>query len=123
MLEPIKNFCSTLMRLGLTRLELAATELEEERARWADMALSACLAFFFMGLGVTLALVFIIVFMWDIHRLLTIGLLALTCLTLGGGCLWSLRHQARRKPRFMSATLAEFRLDRELFQGPEKKHE
>ncbi len=123
MFEPIQNFFSTLLGLGVTRLELAFTELEEERIRLADMAVSACLAFFFMGLAVMLSLLFLIVFMWDTQRLLTIGLLALTFLTLGSWCIWSLRNKARRRPRFMSATLAEFRLDRELFQRPEKKHE
>lgn len=123
MFKPIQDFFSALLSLGATRLELAAIELEEERIRLTEIALSACLAFFFMGLAVILCLLFIIVLMWDVQRLLTIGLLGFTLLTLGLGCLWDCRNKARRKPRLMSATLAEFRLDRALFQRSRSSHE
>lgn len=111
MLQSLKNSLSSLIDLGATRLELATTELEEERLRLADLALSACLALFFVGLAVILLLLFIIVSMWDVQRLWTIGLLALLFVGLGAWTTWRWRDKARRKPRFMAATLAEFSLD------------
>ncbi len=116
--QSLKNSLSALIALGATRLELAATELEEERLRLADLALSACLALFFGGLAVILSLLFIIVLMWDVQRLLTIGLLAMMFMVLGGWCAWRWRDKARRKPRFMAATLAEFNLDVQALRRP-----
>lgn len=117
MFQSLKHTLSLLIDLGATRIELAATELEEERLRLADLALSACVALFCGALAIILALLFVIVAMWDVQRLLTIGTLAGLFTVLCAWTSWRWRGKARRKPRFMAATLAEIHLDLQTLRG------
>ncbi len=117
MFQSIKNVLSLLVDLGATRFELAATELEEERVRLAELALCAGLTLFLGGLAVVLCLLFVIVAMWDVQRLLTIGVLAGLFIVLCAWSTWRWRDKARRKPRFLAATLAEINLDLQALRG------
>ena len=117
MLQPLKNAATLLADMAKTRLELAATEIEEERLRLTDMAVSACIALFMWAMAVTLVVLFLIVLMWDVNRLATIGLLALLFLSLGVWTTLRLKAQSASKPRFLGATLAELKLDLEALRG------
>ena len=107
-----------LAEMAKTRLELAATEVEEERLRLADMALSACIALFMWAMAITLAVLFLIVLMWDVNRLATIGLLGLLFAALGGWMTLRLKAQSASRPPFLGATLTELKLDLEALRGP-----
>jgi uncharacterized membrane protein YqjE len=76
MFESVRQSAALLLAIGATRLELAATELEEERLRIVERLVLGATTLMLGGLAVTLCVLFVIVLMWDTHRLLTIGAMA-----------------------------------------------
>jgi len=111
MFASIRGALQSLLEIGRTRLELVTTEIEEERLRLADLVLTACVALFFLGLGLVLTAGLLVVLFWDSHRLLTLGLLSAGCLGVGVVGAWSWRVKAASKPRFLAATLTELSRD------------
>jgi uncharacterized membrane protein YqjE len=108
----IRTLFCTLLGIAQTRLELLASELEEERLRLTRMLLYAFLALFFFGLGVLLLSVLIIAAFWDSYRLAAIG--AVLAIHFGAAfiCALCVRKQAKQKPKLFSASLAELGKDR-----------
>lgn len=100
-----------LVEIGHTRLQLAATELEEERLRVAQLLLYACAALFFLGLGLVLAALLVVLVFWEGNRLLVLGLETAVFLGLGVGLSLAWRHKAQSKPRLLATTLAELQRD------------
>jgi uncharacterized membrane protein YqjE len=107
---------ASLLEIGHTRLQLASTELEEERLRVAELLLHATLALFFLGVGLVLGSLLIVLLFWESHRLLALG--SVTALHLGIGAyaavVW--QKKARNKPPLLAATIAELRRDQAAFQ-------
>jgi uncharacterized membrane protein YqjE len=117
---PESGLLAALRRLGLTlagllhtRLELVATELEEERNRILRLLLLALAAAFFLALGVVLLTFFIIVLAWESHRILAAGLLTAAYLAIGAFLAMSARDAAKAQAKLFAATLAELRKDRD----------
>jgi uncharacterized membrane protein YqjE len=113
LLHSLRRLVATLLAIGEARLELLSTELEEEFARIASLLLVACLALFFVGLGVVFAAFFIVIYFWDDNRLLAVGLL--TAFFVIGAAIAgnTLRKQLNERPRFFAASIDELRKDRE----------
>lgn len=111
MFESVRNLLALLLDIGSTRIELAATELEEERLRLVGLLISAVTTLMLTGMAVLLCTAFVIVLAWDSHRLITVGGLALAFV---GAAWWSAvrwRQRAASRPPFMSATVAELQRD------------
>ncbi len=106
-----------LVEIGHTRLQLAGTELEEERLRVAQLLLFATAALFFLGLGLVLFALLLVLLFWDSHRVLVLGAETILMLSIGAGLAGVWRHKARTKPRFLGATLTELQRDRETLQA------
>lgn len=98
--------------MARTRLELIATELEEERLHLARLVTYGLLALFFFGLGVMVLSLLIIAAFWDTNRLAAITVLVVAYLGIALAFGLAARQQLRRKPRLFSATLAEIDKDR-----------
>ncbi len=101
-----------LIEIGHTRLQLAATELEEERLRIAQLLLYACAALFFLGLGLVLAALLLVLLFWESNRVLVLALEAALFLAVGAGLCVAWRRKATTKPKLMATTLAELERDR-----------
>ncbi len=112
LLMSVRVLFGTLLDMARTRLELIATELEEERLHLARLLLYGFLALFFFGLGVLALSLLVIAAFWDTHRLLAITAVVVVYLGSALFCVLCLRRQMRRKPRLFSATLAELNKDR-----------
>lgn len=112
LLASVRVLFSTLLGMARTRLELIATELEEERLHLARLLLYGFLALFFFGLGVLALSLLVIAAFWDTHRLAAITVVVVVYLGSAFLCVLGLRRQMRRKPRLFSATLAELDKDR-----------
>ncbi len=111
MLKPLRSSLALLIDTGATRIELAATELEEERLRLVGLLISTLATMLLLGLTVMLLATFVIVLLWDTHRLLGIGGLAVASAV---GTLLSARRWYERlvnRPPFMGATVAELQRD------------
>lgn len=117
LLASMRVVAGAVVALAATRLELAATELEEERLHIAELLLWAALALFCLGVGTVFAGLLTVLLLWDGPREVALG--ALTAAFLAGGALaagaW--RHKAARKPRLLAATLAELRSDGAALDG------
>jgi uncharacterized membrane protein YqjE len=110
--DSLKVLTATLIAIAHTRLELLSTELEEERLRLSSVLGWMFVALFFAGLGVVLATLFVVLALWDTHRLWALGILAILFL-LGAALAWLVvRGKVRAKPRLFAASLTELSKDR-----------
>ena len=117
LMESIKRLLSTLTSIASTRLELLANELQEERLHLTQMLLFTLFALFCFGLGILLLTAFIVVLLWDDHRLMALGMLSVLFFALGALMVIVLRSKAQVKSRLFSASLAELSQDREQLKS------
>jgi len=115
----VKTLASTLLGIAQTRLELLASEMEEDRLRMARLMFLSLLAFFFFCLGMVLITLLIIAVFWDTYRLLTIALIAAIYIGFAVGLAIYVMRELRRKPKLFSASLAEFVKDRAMLEPSE----
>lgn len=113
LLDSLTTLAATLVAIARTRLELLSTDLEEERAHWLTLLVSALVAVFFLGMGAVLAAFFLVVVFWDTHRLLVLGLLTAGFLAVGAAAVAFAMHRARTRPKPFAASLAELGKDRQ----------
>ena len=106
-----------LVDIGQTRLQLASTELEEERLRIAELLVFAAAALFFLGLGIVLATLLLVLVFWDGPRVLALSAVTAVFLALGIGLALTWRRKSRAKPPLLGATLAELQRDRDALAG------
>lgn len=118
LLASIRALARTALALLQTRLELLATEFEEERARIAEaLVLAVCVVVCF-SFAAFLAVLFVVVLFWDTHRLLVIGLLAAGFAVAGTMLLALIRRRAAEHPPLFSASIDELRKDRDTLHEP-----
>jgi uncharacterized membrane protein YqjE len=107
-----------LLEIGQTRLQLAATELEEERLRIAELLVYACVSLFLLGVGLVLAALLLVLAFWE-QRMLVLGLEAALFLGAGAAFTMAWRRKAATKPKLLATTLGELQLDRKALQPGE----
>ena len=111
--DSLKALAATLIAMAHTRLELLATELEEERQRLASLLGLMLAALFCLGLGIALLTTLIVALYWDGYRLQVLAGLAGLFLA-AGATAWRLAlRRLRCKPRLFAASLAELDKDRQ----------
>lgn len=113
LLASLRNLAATAVGILQTRLELLATEVEEERLRVLQIVFWAVIAVFFLVLGVLMVTLFFVVLFWDTHRVLVTGMSAALYLMLAVAIGLAVRSKARAKSKLFSASLAELAKDRE----------
>jgi uncharacterized membrane protein YqjE len=111
LLESLRGLVKTFIALVQTRIEIFASEVDEERTRLERIVVLAASAMFCMGLAIVLIVLLVAVVFWDSNRLLAIGVLAALFMLAGLGLLLALRAAVRQRPKFLAATLAELRKD------------
>ena len=102
-----------LLEIGQTRLQLASTELEEERLRITELLLFATAALFFLGIGIVLVTLLVVLLFWDGPRVLVLAAAATLYLALGVGLAAAWRRKSRAKPALLATTIDELRRDRD----------
>ena len=109
--DSVKVLAGTLIAIAHTRLELFSTEIEEQRAWLGSMLVWTVVALFCAGVGVVLATLFVVIALWDTHRLLALGIPAILFL-LGAVVAWLIvLGKARARPCLFAASLAELSKD------------
>jgi uncharacterized membrane protein YqjE len=119
-----EGLVASLHRLGqslltalATRLEIFSTELGEERLNLTTLALVALTVLFCLQVGLTFALLFVVLIVAPEHRPIAVGIAALAMLLgAGGGALW-LRGWLKSRPPMFAATVAELRKDRDRLKS------
>ena len=111
--DSLKGLAAGLVAIVHTRLDLLATDLEEERARLTSVLVMLFVGLFCLSVGVVLLALLIVVAFWDSHRLL--ALVGVTAFFLAGGAtaFGCARHKLRTKPKLFAASLAELSKDRQ----------
>ena len=100
-----------------TRLDLASTEIAEERERLKELLLLAAIALFCLSLAAILLTALVVAVFWETHRLYVLGGLVLFYLAAGAIAALVLRKKAAARPKLFSATFAEFAKDRERLES------
>ncbi|MHB8347852.1 MAG: phage holin family protein [Acidiferrobacterales bacterium] len=113
LVKSLRRMLSTLIGILETRVDLVATEIEEQGLRVAQLIALAFLVLFFFTLSVIFGTVAVVVAFWNSNPILVLGGIAVFYLVLAIslGVVWRMRSRAR--PRLLSATLAELARDRE----------
>lgn len=111
--QSLRKLAATLVALLRTRLELLATELEEERIRFLQLLFWAAAALFFFAISVLLLTVLIVVVFWDSYRTASIAVLAGIFLAAGIGTAIGVRNRLNARPRLFSASLDELAKDKD----------
>lgn len=118
LLQSIKNLGQSLLGAAQTRLEILANEVEEERVRLEQLLLVTLAAVFCLGMATLLGIAFLVIYFWDTHRLITVGMLALTFLAVAVALGWNLRTRAKSRPKPFAATRGELAKDQALLREP-----
>lgn len=111
--ESLKTLSVSLISIVQTRLELLSTDVAEEREQLTSFLVLVLVALSFLGVGVVLLAILIVVAFWETHRLLALAGLTGLFLTAGIGLGWYAMHRVRTKPRLFEASLAELSKDRQ----------
>ncbi len=109
----LQRLLATVLEILQTRVEIVATEFEEERERIRELVLFGFLALFFVSLGLVLLTLFVVILFWDTHRVYAVGGFALLYLGLGVTAGAVLRRRLQTRPRLFATTLAELSKDRD----------
>lgn len=113
LLEALGDLAATLVAMAHTRLDLLSTDLEEDRDHLLTLTVTSLGAVFFLGIGVVLCALLLVVLFWETHRILILGLLAAAFLGLGLAAANRAKRLARTKPRLFASSLSELFKDRE----------
>lgn len=101
------------------RLELLATELQEEKARIFGLLVYGAAALILLAVGMVFLAVFFTVLLWDSNRLLALGIFSALFLGAGGLALAVAMRLARSGSRLFAASLAELAQDRTALEPRE----
>ncbi len=117
--ESLSALSATLVAMLYTRLDLLSLDLEEERAHATLQLVLALTALFFVGVGVVLAALLLVVIYWETQRVLVLGTLAGSFLVAGFVAGGFALHKVRTKPRLFAASLSELHKDRQQLESRE----
>jgi len=112
----VRGLAATLLGLVGTRAELAVVELRELGERRTSALLLAAVGGLFLGMGLLLAAVLVVVVFWDTYRLAAITAMTLLYLGIAAAAFLTMRARQRAAPRPFDATLRELALDRQLLR-------
>ena len=115
--ESLKTLSVSLVGMVHTRLELLSTDIAEEREHLITHLVLVLVALFFLGVGVVLLAILIVVVFWESHRLAALGGLTGLFLAASAGAAWLAIHRIRTKPRLFAASLAELSKDKQQLKA------
>jgi uncharacterized membrane protein YqjE len=108
----IRHFGATIVALIYTRIELLATEFEEELQRGVIILVWTMLALFFGALSVLMLAVTLLVIFWDDHRILVAALITAAFIAITAVMGFLAQARVKSKPRFLAASIEELKRDR-----------
>jgi len=112
LIASLRRVCSTLVGIAQTRLELLATEVEEERARVGFILVHGYVTIACLSVGILLATLAFVLAWWGRNPVVAV---AIPAFIFGAAGIWSLlrlRALLRRKPRVFAASIEELAKDR-----------
>lgn len=116
--ESLARVAATLLAVARNRVELVATEVEEETLRYFSYLMLSLVAMFCIGIAVVLGVMLAVVLYWETHRVGILVTLMIAFAFIGGMVGLRVWNQYRLKPRLLGHTMAELARDTELLQPP-----
>lgn len=116
--DALRRLLATTAELAQTRFELFASDLELEKERLIGAALRALVGLLLLGVGLLLAVAFVLLLIEPAHRLAALGVLALGFLAGGVWLLMAARNHTAGVSAF-AATAEELRRDRDALAPTE----
>lgn len=113
LLGSARRLARTALGILSTRLQIVGTEFEEEQFRFIELLLLVAAVVFCFATAVLLAVIFVVVLLWETHKLTTLGVFTALFLAAGVVGLVVLQRRRRTRPRFLSATIGEIAKDLE----------
>jgi uncharacterized membrane protein YqjE len=118
LLQSVKQLAGNLLGAAQTRLEIFATEVEEERLRLEQLIVVALAAAFCLAMGIVLCVALVVLYYWDTHRLAAVAVLAAGFLAAGVALGLILRDKTKARPKPFAITRGELAKDRAMLQEP-----
>jgi len=109
----LRRTLASLVALAHTRVDLAVTELEEQRERLMSLLLWGVGAVVLSAAAFLLCGLALMAIFWDTHRLLVAGLIGTASLVAAAVAIVGYRARAKARPRLFQSTLAELARDHE----------
>jgi uncharacterized membrane protein YqjE len=116
-MSSVQGLTATVVALFQTRLELLATEVEEEKQRLLAVLAWGAVAVLMGTVACVFLAGFITVVFWDTHPLLALGGLTLA---FTGACLWAVRRVnavVQAPGGMLAASLAELQADHDALKA------
>jgi uncharacterized membrane protein YqjE len=113
LLVSLPRLLATMIEILQTRVEIVANEFEEERERIRELVVFGFFVVFFVNLGLVLLTLFVVILLWDTHRVYAVGGFAVLYLGLGIMAGADVRRRLKARPRLFATTLAELSKDRD----------
>lgn len=113
----LRGFAATGVALVRTRLELLKIESQEEIGRVAGVLLWGMAAILLGVVGVAFLAVFVTVLLWDIHRVLALGVFSALFLAAAAVAIATALRLYRQGSRLFAASLAELRHDEDALKS------
>jgi uncharacterized membrane protein YqjE len=117
----LKAALAALSSILHTRLELFATELEEERERLKQTLILTLLVFFGLSFGFILLTIFVVALFWDKGWIAAMGCLSAVYLGVGVVAALKLRSSFLTRPGLFPATLGELGKDRDQLRASSRE--
>jgi uncharacterized membrane protein YqjE len=116
--ESVARLAASLLAVARTRLELAATEVEEETLRYFSYLILSLAALFCLGIAIVLGTILLVVLYWDSHRIAVLAALMAIFGIIGLAIGLHVRVKFLFRSRPLAHTLAELSRDSEMLQPP-----
>ena len=116
----LRGAMGSALSLLQTRLMLLATEVEEEKQRFATLLMWGLAATLALGVGMVFFAIYLTALFWDTHRLLILGICAATFGLFGIVAGVFFLRLLRQPGSLFSASLAELTQDRASLRGQDE---
>ena len=113
LLSSIKNLFSTGASIAQTRLELISVDVKIARTQFISLLVMIVSALFFLFFGLVMLALLIVIYSWESDRMMALGLLAGTFLSIGLILALLIMQSLRTMPKLFEASIAELAKDRE----------
>jgi uncharacterized membrane protein YqjE len=113
LLSSIKNLAATGASIAQNRLELLSVDVQIARSKFISLLVMIVCALFFLFFGLVMLSLLIVIYSWESDRMLALGLLTITFITIGLILAILIMRSLRTMPKLFEASIAELAKDRE----------
>ena len=113
LLSSIKNLFATGTSIAQTRLELLSIDVQIARSKFISLLVMIICALFFLFFGLVMLALFIVIYSWEADRMMALGLLTGSFLTIGLILALLIIQSLRTMPKLFDASITELAKDHE----------